>query len=116
MNKEESTNNEEGVDGASKINEKRKRDPPKKGEDTSKSKVLETTENRDTFREGEMCKNEEPHTTNRDQEASLLPISLSPSCYELEDVEEHEFEYIEVENKIESFQGSIGFAIFRRKN
>ena len=48
--------------------------------------------------------------------ANYLANSLSPSCYELEDVEENEFEYIEVEDKIESFPGAIGFAILRRKN
>jgi len=68
----------------------------------------------DKSQEAGTCPNEE--ADNRDQEPSLLLESLSLSCYELEDVEEDEFEYLEVENKIDSFQGSIGFAIFRRKN
>lgn len=124
VNEEEATNKEEEEYGAGKLNGKSKRDPTEKGDDTSQNKVLDIIgdpscqngENRDKWRAGETCKNEEPHNTNTDQEASFLPNSLSPSCYELEDVEEHEFEYIEVENKIESFRGSIGFAIFRRKN
>ena len=67
-------------------------------------------------REVEACNGEQFEKVNSDSEPSFLPNSLSPSCYELEDVEENEFEYIEVEDKIESFPGAIGFAILRRKN
>ena len=87
-----------------------------RGEDGSDNKdpSCQHDQNKDKSREAGTCTNDEPRNT--DQEPSISLESLSLSCYELEDVEEHEFEYLEVENKIESFQGSIGFAIFRRKN
>ena len=90
----------------------------RQAEDTSDNKVLDPSHQNgqieDKSREAGTCTNGEGYDT--DQESSVSLESLSPSCYELEDVEEHEFEYLEVENKIDSFEGSIGFAIFRRKN
>ena len=85
------------------------------GEDASNNENPSFQKIEDKSRNGVgTCPNEEADT--KDQEPSLSLESLSLTCYELEDAEEHEFEYLEVENKIDSFQGSIGFAIFRRKN
>ena len=90
----------------------------RQAEDTSDNKVLDPSHQngqiKDKSREAGTCSNGEGYDT--DQESSVSLESLSPSCYELEDVEENEFEYIEVEDKIESFPGAIGFAILRRKN
>ena len=90
----------------------------RQAEDTSDNKVVDPSHQsgqiKDKSDKAETYTNGEGYDT--DQESSVSLESLSPSCYELEDVEEHEFEYLEVENKIDSFEGSIGFAIFRRKN
>ena len=109
---EEEDTNEEESEAASKFCGESER----QGKDIRDDKVLDTShpDGKIKSREAGTCTNGEAQNT--DQEPSILLKSLSLSCYELEDVEEDEFEYIEVENKIESFQGSIGFAIFRRKN
>ena len=107
-NEEENTNEEDSE--SSKL---RRRGRGEDGSD-NKDPSCQNDQNKDKSREAGTCTNDEPR--NIDQEPSISLESLSLSCYELEDVEEHEFEYLEVENKIESFQGSIGFAIFRRKN
>ena len=79
---------------------------------TRDSKLLSTSDESKEVETNNAHKSHREESTNNSSDPELL----SNNCYELEDVEEHEFEYVEVENKIESFEGSIGFAVFRKKN
>jgi hypothetical protein len=59
------------------------------------------------------CIKEEGESLNSDSDATAEHCSLRG--FFLEATEENEFEYLEIENKIEHFQGSFGFAFFQQK-
>ena len=58
------------------------------------------------------CNNDENHFCDQIQFGDLEP-QCTEMNFTLEDAEENELEYVEVENKVKHFKGTIGFAVLK---